>query len=155
METGGYKGKARALSRGELYKGLEEVFGIGAHRIVNEYGMTELLSQFYEPVLALRREDAGSSGDAPTLEDRFHAAPPWVRTRVLDPLTLAPVAQGDTGILAHMDLANLGSVAAVLTEDLGRMVPGGFQLLGRSPGAEPRGCSLAMEDFLASNQGEA
>jgi hypothetical protein len=51
-----------------------------------------------------------------------------------------------------MDLANLGSVAAVLTEDLGREVPGGFQLQGRSPGSESRGCSLAMEDFLASQE---
>jgi hypothetical protein len=58
------------------------------------------------------------------------------------------------GVLAHLDLANLGSVAAVLTEDMGREFQGGFQLLGRSLGSEPRGCSLAMEDFLASQEGE-
>ena len=73
-----------------------------------------------------------------------------MRTLVLDPLSLDPVPAGEVGILAHLDLANLGSVSAILTEDLGREVVGGFQLLGRSPGAEPRGCSLSMEDFLAS-----
>ena len=76
-----------------------------------------------------------------------------MRTRVLHPLTLEPVPNGDVGILAHLDLANLGSVSAILTEDLGRLVGGGFRLQGRSPGAEPRGCSLAMEDFLAGVEG--
>ena len=89
----------------------------------------------------------------PDLAHRFHRGPPWVRTRVLDPMTLEPKAPGEVGVLAHMDLANLGSVSSILTEDLGREVPGGFQLVGRSPGSEPRGCSLAMEDFLASREG--
>jgi hypothetical protein len=51
-----------------------------------------------------------------------------------------------------VDLANLGSVLAVLTEDRGTLVEGGFRLEGRVPGAEPRGCSLAMEDLLASER---
>jgi hypothetical protein len=167
METGGYKGRSRALSREELYRGIEAVLGVPQDWIVNEYGMTEMLSQFYEPVLALRgrsdhprlsgdpgaalagRVGGGAGGGRQTGPQwRFHRAPPWVRTLVLDPLTLAPVQAGEVGILAHLDLANLGSVSALLTEDLGRAVPGGFRLLGRSPGAEPRGCSLAMEAFL-------
>ena len=142
METGGYKGRSRSLPREELYLGLEEGLGVPASRIVNEYGMTELLSQFYEPVLV--------GGVAPELTRRFHQGPPWVRTRALDPLTLEPVPPGEVGILSHVDLANLGSAMAVLTEDLGQMVEGGFRLRGRAAGAEPRGCSLAMEDFVAS-----
>ncbi|MGD2120241.1 MAG: long-chain fatty acid--CoA ligase [Gemmatimonadota bacterium] len=144
METGGYKGRSREVPREEFYEILEEGFGVGANFIVNEYGMTELLSQFYEPVLG-GGEHPGVLG----LADRYHRGPPWVRTLSLDPMTLDEVPLGERGILAHLDLANLGSVSAVLTEDLGRMVPGGFQLLGRNPGSEPRGCSLAMEDFLS------
>ena len=148
METGGFKGRSRVLSREELYAKLERSFGIPTHRMINEYGMTELLSQFYEPVL-------GFSGVPGTgVEGRHHVGPPWVRTRVLDPLTLEPAPDGELGILAHYDLANLGSVCGVLTEDVGRAVPGGFQLRGRNPGAEPRGCSLAMEDFLGGLRGE-
>jgi hypothetical protein len=143
METGGYKGRSREVPRKDFYRGLEEVFGVGENLIVNEYGMTEMLSQFYEPVLADREES-----EVVELADRFHRGPPWVRTLPLDPMTLEEVPMGEPGILAHLDLANLGSVSAVLTEDLGRMVAGGFQLLGRNPGSEPRGCSLAMEDFL-------
>lgn len=142
LETGGYKGRSRALSREELYRGLEEAFGVPPKRVVNEYGMTEMLSQFYEPIL-----QTGDGGECP-LAARHHRPPPWVRTMVLEPSSLRPLPPGQVGVLAHMDLANLGSVSALLTEDLGREVPGGFQLLGRSPGVEPRGCSLAMETFL-------
>ena len=157
METGGYKGRSKVLLRGELYEALEDAFGIPQTRIVNEYGMTELLSQFYEPVLAGAPSAAHRPG-GPTsagLVERFHVGPPWVRTSVLDPLTLKALPVGEVGVLAHLDLGNLGSVAPVLTEDLGREVPGGFQLLGRSSGSEPRGCSLAMEEFLASQEMES
>jgi hypothetical protein len=169
METGGYKGRGRAMSREDLYRSLKGAFGVPTERIVNEYGMTELLSQFYEPVMALDggekhssddgRSSRGLGGDGAGDGDgvgagagRFHRGPPWVRTRVLDPLSLAEVPDGEVGVLAHLDLANLGSVAAILTEDLGRRVPGGFHLMGRSRGAELRGCSLAMEDFLAAQE---
>ncbi len=141
METGGFKGRARERPRAVLYAGLEEAFGVPAGRMVNEYGMTELLSQFYEPALI----------ENLSLEGRYHRPPPWVRTRVLHPVTLEALPPGERGILAHLDLANLGSVSAVLTEDLAVLVDGGFRLEGRSPGAEPRGCSLAMEDFLSES----
>ncbi len=154
METGGFKGRSRAVTREELYQGLRERFGIPTRGIVNEYGMTELLSQFYEPVL---RSSPG--GEAPTdgqeeewLSERSLTAPPWVRTRVLDPTTLDPLESGRPGLLAHFDLANLHSVSYVLTEDHGVSVGPGFRVLGRSPGAEPRGCSLAMEEVLASQE---
>jgi hypothetical protein len=163
LETGGYKGRSRAVAREELYASLGDLLNVPVDRIVNEYGMTELLSQFYEPVLAEASPgslmspkgesgvgEPSRSGLAESLSRRFHRGPPWTRTLVLDPLTLDPSPPGEVGLLAHLDLANLGSVSAVLTEDLGREVPGGFQLLGRTEGAEPRGCSLAMEDFLAS-----
>jgi hypothetical protein len=150
METGGYKGRTRIVSREELYAGLRETLGVPLDHIVNEYGMTELLSQFYEPVLVKGREGEAGSVAKGTLSQRYHRGPPWVRTLVLDPLTLEPLPVGDTGILAHLDLANLGSVSAVLTEDLGQAKDNGFQLMGRSPEAEPRGCSLLMEEFIAS-----
>jgi hypothetical protein len=149
VETGGFKGRSRFVPRGELYRALTAAVGVPAGRIVNEYGMTELLSQFYEPVL---------SGEAPEDPDRrWHVGPSWVRTRILDPETLDPVAPGEPGLLCHIDLANLDSAIAVLTEDVGVQPWGeedarprdrGFRLLGRAEGAEPRGCSLVMEELL-------
>jgi len=49
--------------------------------------------------------------------------------------------------LRHFDLANLNSVLAIQTEDLGRVAGSGFELLGRAPGAQLRGCSLTAEEW--------
>jgi hypothetical protein len=51
-------------------------------------------------------------------------------------------------VLLHYDLANTDSVMALQTEDLGVEVDGGFRVLGRAAGAEPRGCSLDLETLL-------
>lgn len=143
METGGFKGRSREVPRAVLYRGIEATLGVSPSWIVNEYGMTELLSQFYDGV--------AGAGPRPEPGERAHRPPPWMRTRVLDPVTLEPVDPGEPGILCHVDLANLGSVAAVLTEDRGVAVEdGGFRLLGRAEGAEPRGCSLTLEDLLSA-----
>lgn len=139
LETGGFKGRSRELSRDELYGSLHRALGIPPAWIVNEYGMTELLSQFYDGV-------AGSAGSG----ERIHIPPPWMRSRALDPVTLEDLGEGQAGLLCHYDLANLGSVSAVLTEDMGLLEGAGIRLLGRAAGAEPRGCSIAMDDLLAA-----
>lgn len=139
METGGFKGRSRTVGRGEFYGALEDRLGIELARMVNEYGMTELLSQLYEPVL---REGPSARG--------LHVPPPWLRVRALDPLTLEALPDGESGVLAFFDLANAGSVAHVLTQDVGAVGPEGVRLRGRSAGAEPRGCSLALEEFLGT-----
>jgi hypothetical protein len=141
METGGFKGRSRVLERTEFYASLSESHGVPFETIVNEYGMTELLSQFYD--------SPGVATSDMTLEARRHVPPPWVRTRVLDPNTLSALPTGKPGLLCHYDLANAGSVMAVLTEDLGIAVDDGFRVLDRAQGAEPRGCSLAMDDLLS------
>lgn len=144
METGGFKGRSRSVSRGELYGALEERLGVPPARVVNEYGMTELLSQLYEPVLR-------QGGEA----SRWHVPPPWLKVRALDPSTLVPVEPGSPGLLAFFDLANAGSVSHVLTEDVGVVVGGRMRLEGRSPGAEPRGCSLVAEELMLAAEGSA
>ncbi len=145
VETGGFKGRSRTVGRAELYRGIAGRFGLPIGRIVNEYGMTEMLSQFWERA-AIEDEPA-------TPGERTLHGPPWVRTRVLDPETLAPQEEGTPGLLAHLDLANLHSVSALLTEDLGIAEGEGFRLLGRRPGAEPRGCSLVMEELFGGHGG--
>ncbi|HEX6971231.1 MAG TPA: hypothetical protein VF234_03355, partial [Limnochordia bacterium] len=149
MDTGGYKGSGRRVEPEALRALYEEYLGIPPAYAVNEYGMTELGSQFYDACLA----DAvlGAPADAPS---RAKVIPPWVRTLAVDPETLEPLPPGEVGLLCHIDLANRGSVAAIQTEDLGRLVPAGgsfrFELLGRAPGAEPRGCSIAVSEILAA-----
>jgi len=141
MDTGGAKGAPRTLSRKGLLAACWNTFAIPGYFVVNEYGMTELSSQFYDNVV--RDRYSGRFGH------RALAGPAWTRTRVLDPGSLEEVASGDTGVLCHTDLANAGSALVVLTEDLGRMTADGFEILGRVSGAEARGCSLSMADYLA------
>jgi hypothetical protein len=153
METGGFKGRAREVAREDLHAGLADRLGIPPERMVGEYGMTELLSQFWEPALRDEVDPRARPGLAGhRVSHRRFVAPPWVRTRILDPVSLEEVARGAPGLLCHVDLANAGSVAVVLTEDLGLRVEGGFRVLGRVPGAEPRGCSLALEELLGAGR---
>jgi len=131
METGGYKGSGRDISRAGLYAMIHDKLGIAEENIFNEYGMTELSSQFYA---------RGPRG--------LHRAPPWVRTAVVDPVTLQDVAEGATGLLLIWDAANVGSVTGIRTQDLAIKRGDAFELLGRDPSALPRGCSRAADEWL-------
>ncbi len=137
MDTGGYKGAGRRVTPDALRQAYADRLGLPAHACVNEYGMTELLSQYYDSGL----RDATRGVEAAPRKQ----GPPWLRTVAVEPETLAPLPAGQTGLLRHLDLANLGSVLAVQTEDLGRVDQRGVALEGRVPGATPRGCSLAMD----------
>jgi hypothetical protein len=137
METGGFKGRSRSMPRDELCAWIEDRLGVPPERIVNQYGMTELGSQFYDSVL---REPA-----AP----RRKLAPPWTRIRILEPDRGEEVRPGELGRIAIFDLANTGSVFALETADLGRALDDGFEVSGRDPAAEERGCSIAADALLA------
>lgn len=140
MDTGGYKGGGRQVDPDALRLAYQERLGLPGHLCVNEYGMTEMLSQLYDTVL--RDHHAGRSGPP------RKAAPPWVRSLAVDPETLEPRPAGQSGILRHLDLANVGSVAAIQTEDFGRVDDNGVVIEGRATGAPPRGCSIAMDLIL-------
>ena len=129
METGGYKGRSRAVSRTELLSDLTRILGIPSEGMVGEYGMSELSSQAYDAV-------AGVGGA------RVFRFPPWARARIVSVETGRDVEEGETGLLRIVDLANVWSVMAIQTEDLAVRCGTGFQLAGRAPAAEARGCSL-------------
>jgi hypothetical protein len=145
METGGFKRRGKGIPRDEFYAMLIDRLGLSEYYCVSEYGMTEMLSQFYDNVLRER-----ACGRAPEL--RYKVVPPWVRTQVVDAETLEPTAAGRTGVLRHFDLANMESVMAVQTDDLGVAGAGGFELIGRAAEAELRGCSIAMDQWLSAQR---
>jgi len=152
IETGGYKGRVRAWSRSELYAAIESRLAVPKHRIASEYSMTELSSQLYSVELCDHRVEpsaAGGAGANEGLDGRVFVAPPWCRVDAVDAETLAPLEPGERGILRFLDLANADSVWAVQTSDLGTVLETGeVVLFGRSPGAIPRGCSLAIEELV-------
>lgn len=144
MDTGGAKGLRAEFSRADVETAFEQTLGVPPSHLVNEYGMAEMGSQFYDDNLLAHHE-----GRAP---HPGKAIPPWVRTRVLDPQTMEEVAEGERGILVHYDLANLEIPLAIQTEDIGTVREGRLFLEGRLLGAEARGCSLQFEQFLAAEQ---
>jgi phenylacetate-coenzyme A ligase PaaK-like adenylate-forming protein len=130
LDTGGSKGRAIEMSSDHFKEMVAEAFALPKSDCVNMYGMTELSSQFYD-----------QSGEG------IQKAPHWVKTVVINPENGLRVQKGEKGILVHYDLANFHSVLGVMTEDLGIAENAGFKLLGRSQGAEAKGCSLAVEQF--------
>jgi hypothetical protein len=126
METGGMKGTRKELVRSELHDILTKAFGVLC--IHSEYGMTELLSQAYSRGYGIFR------------------SPPWMQVLVRDPddpLTL--LANGRTGGLNIVDLANLYSCSFMATGDLGkRYDDGSFEVLGRFGYSDIRGCNLLV-----------
>lgn len=146
METGGFKGDRALMDRDDFYEAVAVGLGLPREGVISEYGMTELGSQGWQPGWAFRLE--GRS--APPRTYRF---PPWCRVRAMDPDTLEPRPDGQEGLLAFWDLANVDSVIGVQTADVGRVTPDGVELFGRAPGARPRGCSLAVDEILAAQAG--
>jgi hypothetical protein len=136
METGGYKGRSRSLPRAALHAFISQRLGISPRHIICEYGMSELSSQAYDCPIASSRNTQHA-----TRPFRF---PPWARVQITSPETGCEVAEGETGLIRVFDLANVYSVMAIQTEDLGTRWGDGFALAGRATMAEPRGCSLMV-----------
>jgi Acyl-protein synthetase, LuxE len=135
METGGYKNRSRTMPKEELHALITERLGIPAENIICEYGMSELCSQAYDSII----------------HPRIFRFPPWARVQIVSPETGREVADGETGLVRVFDLANVFSVMALQTEDLGVRRGDGFELIGRAQFVEPRGCSLMMWEGSASS----
>ena len=163
METGGYKNRSRSIPKTDLHKLITERLGVPPSRIICEYGMSELNSQAYNGIEAGVRPSPGaatlnmrafpglqeSPGASPLLRPgRAHSGssifhfPPWARVQIISPETGREVADGETGLIRVYDLANVFSVMAIQTEDLGIRRNEHFELIGRAALAEARGCSL-------------
>ena len=147
METGGFKGRSRELSKQALYALFGERFGVEAVRCVSEYSMTELSAQAYSDnvhQLILNEKRLN-------LQQRRFKTPPWARVVAVDPLSLKvkhATTEPVEGLLCWFDLSNLYSVMAVQTSDMGVVAPDGrFELLGRAQDAQLRGCSLTIEEI--------
>jgi hypothetical protein len=148
METGGFKGRSREVPRSVLHSELAKRFAIPERSIINQYGMTELGSQFYDSTIV------DPSGP------RRKLTPPWTRVRFVDPANGEDSPAGEAGLILIQDLSNTGSIAAIQTADLGRAILDdsgraiGFDVIGRAEGAEARGCSIATDIMLEASRGE-
>ena len=125
IETGGMKGRKEEMMKDELLKIFRE--GFNTDKIYSEYSMTELLSQAY------------------SLGENLYDTPDWMRILLRnteDPFSY--VEDGKTGAINIIDLANIHSCSFIATQDLGKIVEGKFQVLGRIDHSDIRGCSLLV-----------
>lgn len=134
VHSGGWKRLAdRAVSPAAFRERLHALTGIPT--VLNFYGMVEQVGSVY-------------------FENELHAlqAPIFSEVIVRDPVTLAPLPDGEPGLLQVMScLPTSYPGHSLLTEDLGVIrgadLPGTtmkgrcFEVLGRVPQAELRGCS--------------
>lgn len=144
MDTGGEKGAVlpkweaghKEWSRKDLYYAAAQFLGLMPQQCINEYGMSEMGSQFYDKMFS--GEESGRT---------MRIIPPWVRTRVIKWKTMEEVRDGEEGVLCHYDLSNIDSSFAIQTEDVGVSRENSFELVGRMESAQAKGCSLSMEEF--------
>lgn len=129
METGGMKTHRREMSREEMHRILADGLGLSMSRIHSEYGMTELLSQAYNP------------------GGYWFGTVPWMEVSIRNAKNpMEEVRTGEEGLIGVIDLANLYSCPFILTGDKGIQVGGGkFQVLGRWNPQNLRGCNFLID----------
>ena len=133
VHSGGWKKmESLRVSRDEFDQRLVSGLGAGS-RVVDYYGLVEQVGVIY-----------------PLCRAGYRHVPVWADVLVRNPYTLAAV-ENESGQLQLLNvLAHGAPYHSVLSEDLGRIVPGAcgcgrsgkrFEMLGRMPRAELRGCS--------------
>jgi Acyl-protein synthetase, LuxE len=140
MDTGGAKGQLIPLTPVEVVARAHACLGIEPALVINEYGMTEMCSQLYDATPF--NSDFTDHGGY-----RVKLPPPWLHPTIFDPVTLRPVEEGQVGLIGFFDLANVGSISALMTEDFGFVHEGAVAILGRAAAGGARGCALSIEEF--------
>jgi len=134
LDTGGFKTLKVSVNQKYLYKSYTELLGIDEKFIVNEYGMCELISHYYDENLKNFFENKKNL--------RIKSGPFWIKWRIIDPDNFEDKKEG---VLIHYDLANFDACISILTEDIGIKFKDGFLLKSRAKGEDLRGCSLLSE----------
>jgi hypothetical protein len=142
MDTGGAKGQSNPLRPAVVVEHAQGLLGLDPALVINEYGMTEMCSQMYDAT-------AFNSRHADPPGERRKLGPAWLGVTTVNPASLKHVPDGQPGLLRFFDLANVGSVSAILTGDLGVIEDGAVTVLGRAEDSEMRGCALGIEQFAA------
>lgn len=129
IETGGMKTYRREITKEVLRKKISDGFHIPHDQVHSEYGMCELLSQFY------------------AIGSEWFQSPDWVHVTVRKSENPQEICEiGEEGKIGVIDLANIHSCSFILTEDRGVMSEDGkFKVLGRWNSENMRGCNFLID----------
>jgi hypothetical protein len=149
LHSGGWKRlQAQAVTKDVFARGVAAAFGCPAERVIDFYGMVENVGVVY-----------------PDCEQGNKHVPAFAALIIRDPLTLAPVAVGQQGLVQVCSVLPTSFPGhLVLTEDLAELIhedgcPCGrrgtaFRFVSRMPKAEVRGCGnveIARDRPAAAN----
>ncbi|NMG77049.1 acyl-protein synthetase [Aromatoleum diolicum] len=124
-DGGGYRGRFGELTQDDYFRLAGEVLGLPASHCVNVLGMAESATNYFDDTLRAAILGAPSA--------RRRLTPPWARVAAVGLDDLQPLPPGEVGLLRHYDLANLPTVLAVQTDNLGYVDnDGSFQIVGRA-----------------------
>ncbi|MBA4386605.1 MAG: acyl-protein synthetase [Verrucomicrobia bacterium] len=126
-DGGGYRGRFGVVTREDYYAMVDEILGVPDHHCVNVLGEAETATNLFDD--ALRRQVKGQPA-----RKRTRPVPPWSRVRAMNIDNLKPLPDGEVGLLAHWDLANVPTVLSVITDNLGYTTDGGTgcEMVGRA-----------------------
>ena len=148
LHSGGWKRlEQQAVTREAFSRGVASVFGCSPDRILDYYGMVENVGVVY-----------------PDCAHGNKHVPSFAEVIVRDPLSLAPVAPGQRGLIQVCSVLPTSFPGfLLLTEDLAEIVsydhcPCGrrgpsFRFAGRAPKAEVRGCGNLERTRYQQTQG--
>jgi len=126
-DGGGYRGRFGVVTRDDYYAMVKEILDIPESHCVNVLGEAETATNLFDD--SFRRHVKGL-----TPHKRTRPVPPWSRVLAMNIDDLSPLPDGEVGLLAHWDLANVPTVLAVITDNLGYTTDGGTgcEMVGRA-----------------------
>jgi hypothetical protein len=126
-DGGGYRNRFGVYTRNDYYAMVQEVLGIPGSHCVNVLGEAETATNLFDD--SLRRCVKGLQP-----RQRTRPVPPWCRVLAMSIDELKPLPDGEVGLLAHWDLANVPTVLAVITDNLGYTTDNGrgCEMVGRA-----------------------
>jgi len=126
-DGGGYRGRFGVVTRDDYYAMVKEILDIPETHCVNVLGEAETATNLFDD--ALRRHVKGLPP-----RKRTRPVPPWSRVIAMNIDDLSPLPDGEVGLLAHWDLANVPTVLAVITDNLGYTTDNGTgcEMVGRA-----------------------
>lgn len=126
-DGGGYRGRFGVVTRDDYYAMVKEILDIPENHCVNVLGEAETATNLFDD--AFRRHVKGLPP-----QKRVRPVPPWSRVLAMNIDDLTPLPDGEVGLLAHWDLANVSAVLSVITDNLGYTTNNGAgcEMVGRA-----------------------
>jgi len=148
-DGGGYRGKFGVLTRDDYYAMVQEIIDVPNSHCVNVLGEAETATNLFDD--SLRRCVKGLPP-----KKRTRPVPPWSRVLAMSIDDLKPLPDGEIGLLAHWDLANVPTVLAVITDNLGYTTDDGrgCEMVGRAKLEGGKVSPLPDEDKPAGAMGD-